>query len=63
MLAFFVEEQFHHLGRGHHPEFPGVELARLAQDFTQDVVRDTAGGFDAAFALAHVTRLTQHVRQ
>ena len=52
MLAFFVQKQLHHPGRGHHAKLARVELAGLAQDFAQDVVTHAARRLHTALALA-----------
>src|SRR5690606_22993902 len=42
VLAFFFQEQVDHGLRGDDAKLPGIELARLAQDFPQDLIAQRA---------------------
>ena len=63
MAAFIIEQQVNHRGARNHPEFHRVELARFAQNFTQDVIGHGAGCFHRPFAVTSRTGLAQQMGQ
>src|SRR3990172_2050598 len=62
-LRLLVEEEIDHLLGGEYPEFAGLELARLAQQFAQNLVAHRLRGLEFAAPLADRARLAQHMRE
>src|SRR5437764_12142105 len=60
-LRFLLQEQVDHRLRGEDAELARVELARLAQDFAQDLVAHGLRGLDHATPAAARAGLAQHV--
>ena len=63
MLAFFVEQHLHHIGRSDDAELLRAELACFAQDLAHDVVANAARGLDLAPALASRAGFAKDSRQ
>src|SRR3990170_625648 len=62
-LRFLVEEEIDHLLGGEYPELTGLELARLAQQFAQNLVAHRLRGLEFAPPLADRARFAQHMRE
>ena len=62
-LCFLVEKNIDYRDTSQNAKLPGIELARFAQEFAQDLITYGAGSLYFATTLTGRAFFTQHMRQ